>query len=353
MPTYHARTPTRIDLAGGWTDVPSFAEAVPGAVLNYAISLYSHVRIECVAGDRISLRSLDFGEATDVGVGDAIPDEDLTGAFGLVKAALRRRPVGRGVNILTRSEAPPGSGLGTSAAMGVALIGALNAATGVNDDESEIAETAVALETEELRILSGKQDHYASTLGGVQFMTFDGPAVTTSRLDLTPEALANLRRRVVLVYTGHSRLSSDLHEHVVGRFEARDPGLLGTLREIAGIAREARGALLRGSYAELGRCVAANWECQKALYPGITTDDIEALADVGRRNGALGMKACGAGGGGCLVFVAADGAEGPLTSALEDAGARTLRYDVAERGLLTWPGEADDEDDANRRTPTA
>lgn len=341
MAVHHARTPTRIDLAGGWTDVPSFAEEAPGAVLNYAVSLYSHVRVEDAPGDRISLRSLDFGEATDIPVGSAIRDEDLAGAFGLVKAALRRRPMDRTASILSRSEAPPGSGLGTSAAMGVALIGALNAATGVGDDAKSVAETAVALETEELRILSGKQDHYASALGGVQFMTFDGPDVTTARLSMTSEEFAELRRRVVLVYTGQSRLSSDLHRHVVGRFEARDTSLLGTFREIAAIARAAKEALVRGAYVDLARCVAANWECQKALYPGITTDEIDTLAEVGRRSGSLGMKACGAGGGGCLAFVAADGAEGPLTSALAEAGAQPLRYDVSESGLLTWTGESD------------
>ncbi|MBT3267313.1 hypothetical protein HN371_09190 [Candidatus Poribacteria bacterium] len=341
MSIHHARTPTRIDLAGGWTDVPRFAEEVPGAVLNYAITLYSHVRVEDVEGDRVMLRSLDFDETAHMPVGQAIADADLTGPFGLVKAALRRRPARSGVSILSRSEAPPGSGLGTSAAMGVALVGALGRATGVPDDTKATAETAVALETEELRILSGKQDHYASTLGGAQFMTFDGPDVTTTRLPLSPEATAELRRRVVLVYTGHSRLSSDLHEHVVGRFEARDAGLLATLREIAAIAHDARDALVAGSAGELARCVAANWECQKALYPGITTDEIETLAATGRRHGALGMKACGAGGGGCLAFIAADGAEGPLADALQAAGAQSLRYDVAESGLLTWTREAD------------
>ena len=199
MSIHHARTPTRIDLAGGWTDVPRFAEEVPGAVLNYAITLYSHVRVEDVEGDRVMLRSLDFDETAHMPVGQAIADADLTGPFGLVKAALRRRPARSGVSILSRSEAPPGSGLGTSAAMGVALVGALGRATGVPDDTKATAETAVALETEELRILSGKQDHYASTLGGAQFMTFDGPDVTTTRLPLSPEATAELRRRVVLV----------------------------------------------------------------------------------------------------------------------------------------------------------
>jgi D-glycero-alpha-D-manno-heptose-7-phosphate kinase len=336
MPIHYARTPTRIDLAGGWTDVPRFAEVVPGAVLNYAVSLYSHARIADIEGDRLTLRSRDYAASTDVRVGRPARDDELHGPFSLVKAALRRRPLKQAADVLTHSEAPPGSGLGTSAAMGVALIGALDAATGTASGEADIAETAVALETEDLGLLSGKQDHYASTLGGVHYMTFQGEQVTHTRLSLSDWGLAQLRARVVLVYTGSSRLSSDLHEHVVGRFNARDAGLLATLEEIAAIAEGARDALAAADYTELGRCVAANWDCQKRLYPGITTDQIEALADVGRNNGALGMKACGAGGGGCLVFVARDGHEAPLAAALADAGAQVLRYDIAQRGLLTW-----------------
>ncbi len=336
MPIHCARTPTRIDLAGGWTDVPRFAEVVPGAVLNYAVSLYSHARIADIEGDRLRLRSLDYADTTEVDVGQPARDDELHGPFGLVRAALRRRPIARAVEVLTHSEAPPGSGLGTSAAMGVALIGALGEATGSASDDTTVAETAVALETEDLSILSGKQDHYASTLGGAQYMTFQGGEVTHTRLALSATDLAQLRARVVLVYTGSSRLSSDLHEHVVGRFEARHAGLLSTLDEIARIATAARDALVAADYTELARCVSANWDCQKRLYPGITTDEIEQLADVGRRNGALGMKACGAGGGGCLAFVSRDGHEAGLAAALADAGAQVLRYDIAPAGLLTW-----------------
>ncbi len=336
MPIHYARTPTRIDLAGGWTDVPRFAEVVPGAVLNCAISLYFHARVADIDGDRHALRSLDYADAAEVAVGQAAGEGELGGAFGLVRAALGRRPVGRAVEVLTHSEAPPGSGLGTSAAMGVALLGALGAVSNEPIELSTLAETAVALETEDLGLLSGKQDHYASALGGVQYMTFRGEDVAHTRLALSDSDLAQLRARVVLVYTGSSRLSSDLHEHVVGRFNARDAALLSTLEEIAGIAEAARAALAAADYTELGRCVAANWECQKRLYPGIATDQIDALADVGRQNGALGMKACGAGGGGCLVFVARDGHEAQLAAALADAGAQPLRYDIAERGLLTW-----------------
>lgn len=351
---YYARTPTRIDLAGGWTDVPRFAERVPGAVLNVAINLYSHVRVrETSPADgeeksaarkiaqtdedqRVILYSVDFDEREVLPSVRDVQNAELKGSFGLVKAALRRRPVHRGMEIYTRSDAPPGSGLGTSASMGVALIGALNRLAGVHETPDEIAETAVALETEELGILSGKQDHYVAALGGVQFMTFQGGLVRSVPLTLDATLLADLQRRIVLVYTGKSRLSSDLHRHVISRFESSDPIFFRLLEELAQAARDARDALLRGDLDRLGKIVGINWERQRELYDGITTPQIEELCVIGARHGALGAKACGAGGGGCLLFVCEDGSEGTVAKALQHAGATVLRYDIAREGLLTW-----------------
>jgi D-glycero-alpha-D-manno-heptose-7-phosphate kinase len=351
---HYARTPTRIDLAGGWTDVPRFAERVPGAVLNFAINLYSHVRIretsvsddnaEGIArkiaqandDERVTLYSVDFGEREVLPSVRDVQNAELTGNFGLVKAALRRRPAHGGMEIFTRSDAPPGSGLGTSASMGVALVGALNRMEDVYETPDETAETAVALETDELGILSGKQDHYVAALGGVQYMTFHGGFVRSVPIPLDATALADLQRRIVLVYTGKSRLSSDLHRQAVSRFESGDPAFLGILDDLARAARDARDALLRGDIDRLGKVVGYNWERQREIYDGIATPQIEELGVVGLRRGAIAVKACGAGGGGCLAFVCEDGSEGPVAKALRDAGAEVLRYDIAREGLLTW-----------------
>lgn len=351
---HYARTPTRIDLAGGWTDVPRFAERTPGAVLNFAINLYSHVRIRETrradtnddgaarriaqedGDEQVTLYSVDFGEREVLPSVRDVQTAELTGNFGLVKAALRRRPVGRGMEIFTRSDAPPGSGLGTSASMGVALVGALNRLEGVYQTPDETAEIAVALETDELGILSGKQDHYVAALGGVQYMAFHGGIVRAVSIPLAAAALAELQRRIVLVYTGKSRLSSDLHRHVVSRFETGDPAFVRVLEELAQAARDARDALLEGDLDRLGKVVGANWERQRELYAGIATPQIDELCAIGVRHGAIAAKACGAGGGGCLAFVCEDGSEGLVAKALRDAGAELLRYDVAREGLLTW-----------------
>jgi D-glycero-alpha-D-manno-heptose-7-phosphate kinase len=357
MRVHYARTPTRIDLAGGWTDVPRFAERVPGAVLNFAITLYSHVRIRETSGggrgadvgrsigedflDRpIAMYSQDYDEREEVPSIRHIRETELTGNFGLVKAALRRRGSRSGLEICTRSDAPPGSGLGTSASMGVALIGALGSVAGVPETPDRVAETAFALETEELRILSGKQDHYAAALGGVQYMSFRGPWVQSVAVPLSAPALADLQRRLVLVYTGRSRLSSDVHRHVVARFEAEDARFLVLLESLADLAAAARDALLRGDMDDVGKCVRENWGYQRELYDGIATPDMEDLATIGRGAGAIGMKACGAGGGGCLVFVCEDGMEGRVAAALGGAGAHVLPFDIAPQGLLWWSREA-------------
>jgi D-glycero-alpha-D-manno-heptose-7-phosphate kinase len=279
---------------------------------------------------------VDYDASEEVPSFQDIQDIELSGNFALTKAGLRRRPVNYGLDIFTRSEAPPGSGLGTSAAMGVALIGVLNRVAGVHQTPDQIAETAVALETEELQILSGKQDHYAAALGGVQFMTFRGPHVQSVAMPLDPSLLADLQRQIVLVYTGKSRLSSDLHRHVVQRFESNDPTLLSLFEGLTRIALDVRDALLKGQIDEVGKLVHENWNHQKQLYSGISNPDIEQLCAIGIRAGAIGVKACGAGGGGCLAFVCKDGVESYVAKSLKAAGAEVLRFDIAPQGLMVW-----------------
>ena len=141
-----------------------------------------------------------------------------------------------GLNIITRSEAPPGSGLGTSASMGVALIGALSRNQNKHLLPNETAELAVKLETEELGIFSGKQDHYAAALGGFNFMRFDGGIVSSVPMKLTPDVILNLEKHSLLAYTGKSRLSSDIYEHVIESFSKNENRF--ALEQLAQIAEE-------------------------------------------------------------------------------------------------------------------
>jgi len=235
--------------------------------------------------------------------------------------------------ITTRSDAPPGSGLGTSAAMGVALIGALTRLVGRPLLGHEIAELASEIEREELGILGGKQDQYASALGAVQFMEFYGEGVRAAPLRLAPATEFALQKHLVLCYTEQSRLSGDIHQRVTDAFRKGEPGTTGAIANLKRIAREMKDALLLGDLDAFAALMSANWESQKRLHPSVTNGRIEELFAIAAKAGAAGGKACGAGGGGCLVFIAQPDREHILRQALKEAGARVIDFVLDHHGL--------------------
>ena len=326
-----ARAPVRIDFAGGWTDVARFARKTPGAVVNAAISIYSYASIERSGeSNGVRIHATDFDlyiEAAD------IRRLEYDGNADLVKAALKHLGVPGGIEVTTRSDAPPGSGLGTSAAMGVALIGALGQLARRPLLPHEVAEMASEIERKELGILGGKQDQYASALGGWQSLEFFGETVRAAPLRLGPKTAFELQKHLVLCYTEQSRLSGDIHQRVTEAFESGDPETTSAMENLKAIARRMKDALLLGDIEEFARLMSENWANQKRLHPSVTNERIEDLFAVAREAGAAGGKACGAGGGGCLVFIAKPDREHHLRKALRDAGARLIEFVFDYSGL--------------------
>jgi len=330
-----SRAPVRIDFAGGWTDVARFAQETPGAVVNAAISIYSYASTRRHETDEerergIQIYSADFNtyvEAAD------IRRLEYDGNADLVKAAIRHLGVDDSFFITTRSDAPPGSGLGTSAGMGVALIGALSAMVGRAFLPAEVAEMASEIERVELGILGGKQDQYASAIGGFQFMEFHGETVCTSPLRLPAKTLFELQKHLVLCYTGQPRLSGDIHAHVTGAFTSGDPDTTGAIGDLKRIARAMKERLLLGDLEGFASLLSDNWENQKRLHASVTNDRISELFAIAGEAGAAGGKACGAGGGGCLVFLAKPDHEHILRQTLQDAGVRVLDFVFDLQGL--------------------
>jgi len=330
-----SRAPVRVDFAGGWTDVARFARESAGAVVNAAISIYSYasVRRHGTEEERqrgIQIYSADFNtyvEAAD------IRRLEYDGNADLVKAAIRHLGVDDSFFITTRSDAPPGSGLGTSAGMGVALIGALSYLVERPFLPSEVAEMASEIEREELHILGGKQDQYASALGGFQFMEFHGEAVRTSPLRLSPRTLLELQKHLVLCYTGQSRLSGDIHGHVSDAFRKGDPDTTAAIANLKRIARVMKERLLLGDLDGFAQLLSENWDNQKRLHPSVTNERIDELFAIAAEAGAAGGKACGAGGGGCLAFLAKPDHEHIVRQALLDDGVRVLDFVFDFQGL--------------------
>lgn len=278
------RAPTRIDFGGGWTDVPPFSEREGGFVCNLAIARYATVELRDEPASAAEPRS-----------------PELTPA--LVRAALNRSRM-TGIAATLASDFPVGAGLGGSSAAGVALAGAIAAWQAERPARSELAERSRAVEVEELGIAGGRQDHYAAAYGGALGLEFGSDGTRVDPLPLPSPLTASLERRCLLLYTGQSRISGDTIRAVLGAYERRDIRVLGALGRMREIARQEADALARGDIDELGRLVGEQWTHQRALHPAITTPRIDAIVERAARGAALGAKALGASGGGCVLVVA-------------------------------------------------
>lgn len=167
-------------------------------------------------------------------------------------------------------------------------------------------------------------------------MTFHDPVAHVSALRLAPATAAELEKRLVLVYTGVSRVSGDIVANVMGAYEEGAPATVDALHTLRRLAGDVKHALLNGDVEALGPALAENWRCQKALHGSVTNEGIEALMGVAERAGALGGKALGAGGGGCLLFLATPDSEHAVRRALSDARALPLDFSMDFTGLLVW-----------------
>jgi len=328
--TFQASAPVRLDFAGGWTDVAPFSTREGGVVVNAAIALSVHVELK-VGGPRIKLAALDLGEELECAdSGGLVMDGRLT----LHKAALRMFPVQTPCTLTTKSDVPPGSGLGSSGALDVALVAALALARGDRLPEREIAEQAVYLETVEAGIPGGRQDQFGAALGGFHRLSFRDPDVGIEPITLDSAFAATLARHTLLCYTGRSRISGSTIARVMGAYERAEQGVVSALRAIRETAERMAEALRSADLERVGKLLSENWRHQQALDPEMRTSTMASLEDAVATAGSLGGKAAGSGAGGCMFFVVRDPVAG--AAAARDAGATVLPVSWAGEGVRAW-----------------
>lgn len=279
------RVPVRLDFAGGWSDVPDFAAREGGAVVNAAVTPY-------VEG--------------------------------------RARWDGGGLRLEYTLDLPPDSHLGTSASVNVAWLRLTYGLLGRTPPGVELAEQAYRLE-KLLGVAGGKQDQYAAALGGFHLLRFSGaddPA-RVEPLDLSRETVHALGARCVLINSGVLSSSSGIHEEVWERYRRGEQGIADALRDIRDSAYAARDAILTGDLEALAGVLTRNREAARRLDPRLVPTRLDELFAAGERAGALGSKACGAGGGGCLLFVCAEGKRAAVTKALLERGGKPVPFAFA------------------------
>jgi D-glycero-alpha-D-manno-heptose-7-phosphate kinase len=322
--TLTARAPTRIDFGGGWTDVPPYSEERGGCVCNLAIARHATARIVAQASSTPPL--------------DAAIAVTATADGALARAALMRSGLAGRVSLSLASDFPFGAGLGGSSAAGVAALAALGAWRGDGEPaRAELAEESRRVEVEDLGVAGGRQDHYAAAFGGALGLHFSADGVRVERIAMERATVAAIERRLVVVYSGQSRISGETITAVLDAYRRRDAKVVQALDAMRGLARRMIAALGAGALDELGALVGEHWRWQRALHPAITTPRIEAIVDHATRAGALGVKALGASGGGCVLVVAPDDGADRVREAVAPLG-EVLDFRVDEDGVVVEMG---------------
>ena len=321
----HAAAPVRLDFAGAWTDVPPFSARDGGAVVSAAIDLKVQVDV-LPGGEGVELISEDLEVHERLAAGESrVP---------LLAHAVRRWPVAD-ATIVCRSEAPPGSGLGTSGAMGVATVAALHHARAETVNATVIAQEAWEVETQDAGIPGGRQDQWMAALGGFRYLEFHDPDLHSEPLALDTTFAAQLQDAMVLCYTGISRVSGGTIARVMAAYERGDRGVTAALRGLRDLATRMRAALREGCLEEVGRILVRNWELQQQLDPAMCTAEMAELESAARHHGAIGGKAAGSGAGGCMFFLA-PGSRAAVEAAARATGASVLTVRWAREGVTTW-----------------
>ncbi len=333
----NAVAPTRICDVGGWTDT-HFARH--GAVFNIAIYPYVEVQIHSLAPDESAGRLVVAVE--NYGTSYALDPENIVyDKHPLIEAAIKCMgiPRDRALRINIFSNAPPGASTGTSAAVSVALIGALNALAGGRLTLPETAGMAHAIETRELGLECGVQDQLASAHGGInliEILRFPRTRVTPLKV---PDPLWwELEHRLVLTYIGKPHNSSEIHKLVIKKL-GRTPHKDARIEALRRLAGQARDALVRGDFAALGRVFNRNTAVQRELHPKLICDKFEEIIGIAEDFHALGCKVNGAGGDGGSIAILSNGEmweKRKMEEVLAQRGFKTIPVYLSRRGLRVW-----------------
>jgi D-glycero-alpha-D-manno-heptose-7-phosphate kinase len=317
--------PTRIDLAGGTCDLwPLYLFHEPAQTISVAISLRAHCSLTSRRDYRVVITSEDTGHQIEA------DDPQSLGTDRMPLAARLVRHFGaRGVDARTYAASPLGSGLAESTAMNVALIGALAAWTGRPVSDQDLLTLAINAETQALRRPAGVQDVQPAFYGGVAAVEMGLTGVHREALSVD---LAELERRLILAHLGPSRHGLD-HWEVLTRRMSGDGFVAETLNELCRAGAALREALEQHAWPAAGAALAAEWQARKRLAPTVTTLAIDFLLERARFAGALAGKACGAGGGGCVVCLIDPDRRTEVSAALTSGGASLLPFTIEREGL--------------------
>lgn len=326
-----ARAPFRISLAGGGTDLPSYYERFGGRVISTTIDRYVYAHLTPLSSDQASqITSADYQRFYRH---DSPEPITWDGDLALPRAVLNLFGLSGGISLFIASEVPPGTGLGSSSAVAVALIAGLAAHLGQPHDRQTIARLACQVELDMLAAPIGKQDQYAAAFGGLNSIRFGADGVSVEPVPIAEDCLRKLERRLMLFFTGTARDSAAILREQWAASQQESSATLDGLHKIREAADACYRCLEIGDVDGAGRLLDEGWQLKRRLASRITNPFIDEAYATARAHGALGGKITGAGGGGFLLLYCPEERQDEVTAALEGQGLQHMDARLDDRGV--------------------
>jgi len=330
---FRARAPLRLSFCGGGTDVSPYPEEHGGMVLSATIDQYAYASLRPRRGARWNLASLDYDMVAKY---DHPRRMKFDGNLDLIKAVIHSFAPPGGADLWVHSDAPPGSGLGSSSTLVVALIGVLSEWQRKPLSGYEAAELAYRIERIDLGLAGGRQDQYAAAFGGFNFIEFQGATTVVNPLRIRPDVLRELEYRMLLCYMGQTRQSAHIIERQTSAYREGKAPVVDALHRLKAETLEMKKALLTGDVDAMGELLHQAWEAKKRLEAGISNAHVDQLYALARKEGAIGGKMPGAGGGGYFLLLTRFDRKHRVAAALEKRGAQVVPFQFEPQGLLAW-----------------
>lgn len=335
-----SQAPLRIGLAGGGTDVSPYADEHGGAILNLTVNMSSYAFLKPTDSGKIVLNSIDRKERFEY---QAIPQLEIDGYLdlhkGVYNAVVKRfhnnKPLS--FELTTYSDAPQGSGLGTSSTMVVAILGAFSEWLHLPLGEYDMARMAYDIERLDLGMQGGRQDQYAATFGGVNFMEFFADEkVIVNPLRIKNSVLHELQHNLLLYYTNTSRQSAEIIKSQVEHFKKGSDKSITAMHDLKKQAFQMKECLLRGQVDGIGDILNFGWTSKKNLTEKVSNSNLDEIYETAIKSGATGGKISGAGGGGFMIFYCPENTRYHVMEKLSTFGGRFEHYNFTQHGLITW-----------------
>lgn len=334
-----SKAPLRLGLAGGGTDVAPYSEIYGGTILNATISMYAYATIVPRTDGKIILNSTDKGERLEFQSADALKIDDSLilhkGVYNRIVKDFTKKPLSFELN--TFVDAPAGSGLGTSSTLVVTILGAFTQWLGLPLGEYDLAHLAYEIERVDLGMAGGKQDQYAATFGGVNYMEFfKEDKVIVNPLRVREDYLDELSHNLILYHTETSRLSSKIIEQQSANVSNKNEKTIEAMHKLKEQAVMMKEAILTGELDKIGHILDFGWQFKKNMAAGITNDWIDDIYNTAIKAGATGGKVSGAGGGGFIFFYCPGNTRSDVIKALGKFKGQTKRYEFTPKGLMAY-----------------